>query len=208
MALRFIKECEEPGVEIGDQFLVLGALDEVFRFIGIFLKVVKFVEIPYAVIANVFVSVAANTVGCWGVGVVAFPIIFVKQIVPPGNGLTGGKLEEAFSVEVIRWPDTTRFEERWRDIDIGDDLRNLDSRLDDLRAVQDEGDPNGCLVSDSLVDKSMIAKLETIVAHVNHECGFELIGLPEPIEDPAKIFVHCKECLTVASVVVLKVKVF
>ena len=57
-----------------------------------------------------------------------------------------------------------------RNVDIGDHFFNDGSAFKQLWALNQHGNANRSFISHTFVDQTMLAKHETIVAHVNDQC--------------------------------------
>lgn len=75
---------EELFLEGGRLFLKGGDLDEVMAFVGVGLEVIEAVQVPEAVVVDVFPAVGTDGESCGGGGEVPFPVVFVEDVVAPG----------------------------------------------------------------------------------------------------------------------------
>ena len=54
---------------------MFGAVDEVVHFFRVVSQIVEFINVPDAVIMDVFVAIGTNAMGSWGMGEVTFPVM-------------------------------------------------------------------------------------------------------------------------------------
>ncbi len=69
--------------------------------------------------------------------------------------------------------ETCRFENRWSDVDIGDDLRDCRAALEELRTMHNHRHTHRLFVSSALINQPMLPKREAVVAHENNQRGLK-----------------------------------
>ena len=73
----------------GDAFLMLWGIDLVLHLIWVSFKVIEFVRVPYAVVANVFEALRSYAEHGRRLRKIHLPVVFVKNSVPPRYVFSG-----------------------------------------------------------------------------------------------------------------------
>ena len=88
-------------IELFDQVLMFGAVDEVVHFFRVVFQVVEFIDIPDPVVMYVLVAVRTDAVRSRSMREVAFPVVFIEGTVTPGNLPALQDWQERLSVHMV-----------------------------------------------------------------------------------------------------------
>ena len=104
--------------------MMLWFKDKVVSFMGVFLKIIQLIDVPQSVVANIFVSFAADGVKCWSMWIITFPKVLIQDVVSPRNVFSLSNFVETAPVHILRCTESTSFEQSRAYIDVGNDFFN------------------------------------------------------------------------------------
>jgi len=120
----FFQPFEHAVVELFNQVLVFGAVDEVVHFFRVVSQVVEFINVPDTMIVDVFVAIGTDAMGSWGMGEVTFPVVFIEGAVTPGGLFALQDGQEGLSVHTFGGIEAGYIHYGWGDVDVLDELFN------------------------------------------------------------------------------------
>src|SRR4030095_14604866 len=95
-------------------------------------QIVQLIDVPDAMIVNVFVTIAAKSVHRWRLWEIPFPAIIVGQRLSPGPRLALSHRDEALSIQAFRRFESRRFKNGWGNVDIRHKLTYLRAALEEV----------------------------------------------------------------------------
>jgi hypothetical protein len=123
---------------------VLSVLDEKFQWEK---QPSVILEVPDAVIVNVFVAAAAQRVQRRCLREIAFPVILIKQSVAPRGFFALRERDETLAGHIFRRLQTGGFEDGRRDVNVGDNQFDDRAAFEKLRALHQHRHAHGFLFS-------------------------------------------------------------
>ena len=189
-------------LQLGDDRLVLGTVDEVLQLMGILLQIVELVAVPDAVVVDVLVATGADGLNGGRLREVALPIVGVEQIFSPGDLFAFEQRQEALAGQGGGRRDSGGLHERGHEVDVGELFADDGAFRDRLGTACQEGNADGLFVGLALVDEPVLAEAEAVVAGEEDVGGVEFAALLEEVEYSAEGLVDGEKRLGIAFVVV------
>ena len=196
-----LQHVEQLAVELFDDRLVAGAEDQVPRLQRVGLQVIELIDVPKAVVADIFVLLPPHRVDRRRHGEVPLPVVFVEQGLAPRNDLALGQRQGVRPGQPLGRGEAGGGQQGRRHVDIGHHLVHDGSLGEQLWAARKHRDADRFLIGRALVDQPVFAEGKAVVAHVEDQRRVQQAAPFQMAHHAAGALVHRQQGLGVAAVV-------